>query len=112
MSTTAYGILYWGFPLTEEEAEVVENAMKREVNSDYFKPWKEGTKCEVFTCGHYDIQMWAIAIHESIIDAEWSESIEVSLGINSEWGAQLKDFCDTVKLPYREPKWYLTSRYD
>ena len=53
-----------------------------------------------------------IVIKESVLSSEWGEIVVVkSLEIKPEWIAAIRDYCETMGVPYQEPVWFLTSLY-
>ena len=53
-----------------------------------------------------------IVIKDTALSSEWGEIKPIkSLEIKPEWIDALKDYCETMSVPYQEPVWFLTSLY-
>jgi hypothetical protein len=55
-----------------------------------------------------------LCISESVIKGRWFAATEVdpaNLIARPEWTERLKAFCDSIGMPWSEPKWYLTVLY-
>lgn len=69
--------------------------------------------CEIDKYCSCDYPMLIACVKKSRYHASRGEAIEVQDGLKAkpEWDQQLKDFCELMKLPYSEPKWYLVSMW-
>lgn len=52
-----------------------------------------------------------VVIKESFVSVEWSEIQPFSPEVKPEWEQQLRDWCDLMGVPYRQPGWHVASLY-
>lgn len=134
MSTNPHGELFWGFPVDKEDVTRGDDSMFLSEASFYFEAkgihvpqskdykspewdaWREKGKTVpgvVRLYGYGDEIKHFVAVKESFFDSEWGEMIKLpdGLAVKDHWRATLKEFCDVLGIPWREPAWHLTSLY-
>ena len=53
-----------------------------------------------------------LKINESEHEAEWDNLVEIkNLDIKPEWRERIIKYCEDLKIPFKEPKWYLAAHY-
>lgn len=75
------------------------------------KRWQyRASQCEVGTYSSYQYPMYFACVSASIIIARRGSHSEVeSISVHPEWRGKLRNFCDILGLPWREPKWTMVS---
>jgi len=136
----AFGIpTTYEFNLREmlEGEDYEKNADAPEWDEIYYSK-KSGTKCPDYKTDHDGWSKWLdekraymekcgidmmlsgrdgdlghnIIIKSTGLSSEWGEAVRIgSLEEKPEWKESIKDFCETMGVPYQEPYWFLTSLY-
>ena len=53
-----------------------------------------------------------IIIKETQIESDWGSAVVLKpFETKPEWIVAIKDYCETMGVPYQEPVWFLTSLY-
>lgn len=70
-------------------------------------------QCQTRRAGYSDnSEASYLYVSESYVSAEWSDTVLLkALVAEDEWESRLREYCDAVGLPWKEPGWYLTSHY-
>ncbi len=67
---------------------------------------------QIMFSGHGDELGYNIIIQESEITSEWGDAVTLEPFVTKpEWIPAIKDFCETMGIPYQEPVWFLSSLY-
>lgn len=70
----------------------------------------DNSGCDVSYYCSSDYPMYFVYIIDTKYISYSGETTEISnLSVESDWNDLLKNYCDTLKLPYVEPKWLLVS---
>jgi hypothetical protein len=141
MGNSAEAILFWGFPLGEDESEdggegdlldewedkIAEAAGHPEPTEPYGEATKPayraywdarhaavkaaGVMIDRFGCGS-DYSQLLIGVTSTFKTADWSKCAPVSpLLLNAGDEGKLRKACEALGIPWQEPKWYLTAYY-
>ena len=133
MGRDVHGKLFWGFPVDSEDvtrgddtlflsegayylpAKGIPEPQSKDYTSPEWDAWRK--QCEtvpgvVRLYGYGDEVKHFVAVKESYFDSEWGEMTKLpDLAVKDHWEATLRDFCETLNIPWREPGWHLTSLY-
>lgn len=84
-----------------------------EQSREYWEKYSAFQKSLNVEIRHTEYDCFMLFIKDSLITAYWCDATEItSLATRVGWEAQLKDFCEKMKIPYQEPKWRLCATYD
>jgi hypothetical protein len=138
MGTTPEGKVFYGFALVDEDGEPLgdivpsnweetyikeQGGLPRPEENNYRSPewdeWRAKRHAMIAACpvdteliGYDDYLATCVVIRESFAKAEWGEVVPLkTLETKAEWEQQLRDWCNMLGVPYRQPGWYVASLY-
>lgn len=101
------GKLFYGFPITTDEDEKLEE-------SETFNQLDDDEKIGLGLAGYESELSHFIYVKASHSRSEWGDMIELGEGdfrVDPKWEQQMRLFCDREGIVFRKPKLYLTSLY-
>lgn len=73
---------------------------------------KEASPINVALAGYGECLIDCIVIKESYVRAEWGEVLPLkTLETKPEWDGQLREWCETLGIEYRQPGWFVAALY-
>lgn len=133
MSTDASGLVFYGFPLVDEDGEAAE-PWKPTGGGLVFSRWEQrylkakgafdgitpgqyeamtgSCPVDVHLAGYSGNLISCVVIRESFVEAEWAEVKPLkTLETKPEWDSQLREWCELLDVPYLQPGWFVASLY-
>lgn len=105
-------------PYTDWE-EIYLKAKGLAESTDDVKTWREKRRTtldaggvDVVLAGYGECLIDCIVIKESYVRAEWGEVLPLkTLETKPEWDGQLREWCETLGIEYRQPGWFVAALY-